>query len=204
MDSCVRGYQIYKENWPAPIGQFLECIPEDGNIHDPYCVAVILPDSNETFDHVPHRISAACRSFLRRNGSIICQVTGHRRHSADLIQGGLEIPCQMTFRAPKKEIDKVEWLLRDFELIVSGNEPMSKKPKVEQEASDLVVQLPIQHENRGNDERIWLKIDGCWLTEHNKSLITTGSMLNDHHINFAQKLLHKQFPLADGLFNTLL
>ena len=78
MDSCVRGYQIYKENWPAPIGQFLECIPEDGNIHDPYCVAVILPDSNETVGHVPHRISAACRSFLRRNGSIICQVTGHR------------------------------------------------------------------------------------------------------------------------------
>ena len=64
--------------------------------------------------------------------------------------------------------------------------------------------MPIQHENRGNDERIWLKIDGCWLTEHDKSLITTGSMLNDHHINFAQKLLHKQFPLADGLFNTLL
>ena len=37
-------------------------------------------------------ISTPCHLFLRKGGIILCIVNGDRRYSADLIQGGLEVP----------------------------------------------------------------------------------------------------------------
>ena len=54
---------------------------------------VLKPTIDIVVDHVPKRISLICSSFLRRGGSITCKVMGPRRFSADLLQGGLEIPC---------------------------------------------------------------------------------------------------------------
>ena len=39
--SKVRGYHVYKDIWKAPIAEVLACRKEVGNVHDPYCVAVI-------------------------------------------------------------------------------------------------------------------------------------------------------------------
>ena len=54
---------------------------------------VAVVKANITVGHVPRKISSVCSIFLRRGGSITCQVTGRRRFSEDLSQGGLEIPC---------------------------------------------------------------------------------------------------------------
>lgn len=40
------------------------------------------------------------------------QSNGPRRYSADLPQGGLEIPCVLTFKGMPKDIEKVAKLLR--------------------------------------------------------------------------------------------
>ena len=37
----MRGYHVYKDIWEAPIAEVLACRKEEGNVHDPYCVAVI-------------------------------------------------------------------------------------------------------------------------------------------------------------------
>ena len=50
--------------------------------------------------------------FLRREGTIICEVTGTRRYSVDLPQGGLEIPCKLFFTAEALEVDKLHMLLK--------------------------------------------------------------------------------------------
>ena len=52
-----------------------------------------------------------CSLFLRRGGSIHCKVTGSRRYSSDLPQGGLEIPCSLVFKANVKEITKLRKVL---------------------------------------------------------------------------------------------
>ena len=49
--------------------------------------------------------------FLRRNGTISCEVTGTRRKSSDLPQGGLEIPCKLIFASASREISKVQKLI---------------------------------------------------------------------------------------------
>ena len=61
---------------------------------------------------MPKLISAAASLFLRYSGSIKCKVTGSRQYSRDLPQGGLEIPCQLTFEGNEKYIGKVKKLLK--------------------------------------------------------------------------------------------
>ena len=40
--------------------------------------------------------------------------------------------------------------------------------------------------------------------EGDRKVIVSDDMLNDRHTNYAQTLLHYQFPLIEGLYNTLL
>ena len=50
----------------------------------------------------------------------------------------------------------------------------------------------------------WLQIEKCILTSPDRSLLVEGKRLNDHHINFAQCLLRRQFESLPGLLLTLL
>uniref|UniRef100_A0A1X7UX22 Uncharacterized protein n=1 Tax=Amphimedon queenslandica TaxID=400682 RepID=A0A1X7UX22_AMPQE len=87
----------------------LNCLRETSNLHDPYTVATVK--DGVTVGHVPHKISALCSLFPRRQGSISCTVTGRRQRSADLVQCGLEIPCTLHFAGDKDSIDKIKQLL---------------------------------------------------------------------------------------------
>ena len=48
---------------------------------------------------VPRRISSICSIYLRHSGTINCTVDGSPLYSSDIPQGGLEIPCILTFTA---------------------------------------------------------------------------------------------------------
>ena len=62
LDSCVRGYHVYKSIWTAPHGEILTCQDEFGNVEDPYAVAVMT--SGTTVGHVPRASYICCLSFL--------------------------------------------------------------------------------------------------------------------------------------------
>ena len=66
-------------------------------VSDPSAVAVKKPDTGETVGHVPKKISRLCSSFLQQGYALTATVTGRRRYSSDLVQGGLEIPCDLRF-----------------------------------------------------------------------------------------------------------
>ena len=108
MESCVRGYHIYNAIWSAPLGEELQCQREIGNSSDLYAVAV-LKDST-TVGHLPRKISRICTLFIRRGGTITCLVNGRRKYSADLPQGGMEIPCILLFKGDPKEMKLVKLL----------------------------------------------------------------------------------------------
>ena len=62
-----------------------------------------------------------CSLFLRRGGTIGCTVTGQRKYSADLPQGGLEIPWFLVFKATPKEIQKLKmWKHMDFQTYINS------------------------------------------------------------------------------------
>ena len=100
VDSCIRGYHVYYDRWTPTVGEVLMCEVEDENASDRYAVAIKKGD--ETIGHVPRKISAACNLFLELGGSLRCIITDtHRQYSADLPQGGLEIPCKLVFESSK-------------------------------------------------------------------------------------------------------
>ena len=105
-ESCIRGYHVYQSSWEATIGETLGCRREPTNEIDRYSVAVIK--SGAVVGHLPRKISKLCSIFLRRGGSIHCEVIGGRRYSEDLHQGGMEIPCILFFRGKDKEIEKLK------------------------------------------------------------------------------------------------
>ena len=109
MESVVRRYHIYKDVWPAAVGTTLPCQVEKFNSHDSYAVAMIKDDV--VVGHVPRNISVACSAFLRRGEIITCTITGARQYSSDLPQGGLEIPCRLTFSSSSKQISMIKKLL---------------------------------------------------------------------------------------------
>ena len=100
VEAMARGYHVYKDVWEAPIHEELLYARELDNLRDAFAVAVIK--SHRNVGHVPSKISSVCSLFLRHGGIIRCTVTGSRRHSDDLLQGGLEIPCTLTFEGSIK------------------------------------------------------------------------------------------------------
>ena len=62
--------------------------------------------------HLPRLISTPCNHFIENHGTITCVVTGSRRYSADLEQGGLEIPAKLIFKGDDEVIDKVRLLIQ--------------------------------------------------------------------------------------------
>ena len=75
------------------MGKELVYKQERHNVYDLFAVAVVRIDN--VIGHIPRLFLAACYIFLGKSGSrMLCTVTGHRKYSRDLPQGGMEIPCQ--------------------------------------------------------------------------------------------------------------
>ena len=105
-ESVIPGYHIYQAIWVASYGETFNCLREMGNVFDSFAATVVR--DGEIIGHVPKLISAACSLLLRHSGSIKCKVTCSRQYSRDLPQGGLEIPCTLTFEGDEKCIEKVK------------------------------------------------------------------------------------------------
>ena len=92
---CIRGYHIYSwKQWKAEIGSILTSEPEvrpGALVEDKYSIAVL--DNGQTIGHVPKFLSQLVFFFLKYEGTLSIKVTGERRFSFDLPQGGMEIPA---------------------------------------------------------------------------------------------------------------
>ena len=84
---------MYGEDRIAVLGEELVCEQEIGNVVDCYAIAV-KKNSGKTVGHVP-KISQMCSSFLQQGYVLTATVTGFHRYSSDLVQGWLEIPCDL-------------------------------------------------------------------------------------------------------------
>ena len=217
VEAMIRGYHEYQSIWEAEVGERLTCIREPGNVRDPYAVAVTKPESATTVGHVPRKISAVCSLFLRKGGSISCQVSGGRRYSQDLPQGGLEIPCLLRFQGTAKDVQKVEKLAT---LALSSKssskpespptlEPPTKKVRVDTEKRDMPDNADKENHSPPNNSDTHRAVKRVYtlspsLKEEEYRRITAGEMLSDVSMDLAQRILKNQFPTLNGLQSTLL
>ena len=227
LSTAVRGYHVYQDNWEPDIGDQLYCEREPGNSYDTFAVAV--KNDTAVVGHVPRLISSICSLYIRRGGSIECTITGSRRYSADLPQGGMEIPCNLTFKCSShKECDKAVKLLN---MTLFKNKDDSDKADHDSVGGLSIItpsvtiqndlEVPPEHSRPVKnhctnpikaEEVIEMLSDTDDEEPSTKKLklsidlelIIMGEMLTDVEINTAQKLLKSQFPTIHGLQLTLL
>ena len=186
-------------------GETLLCNRETRSRMDPFAVAVMK--SGEIVGNVPQSLSCVCSMFLRRGGSTACSITGGRQHSKDLPQGGLEVPCIYVFTGPSDIVDKTKQRLA--ELKIQAVKQTSAELKTESDAGDTdakvkndVVDLDgmqVSAEVTDSETEIhsgaWIAVQDITLAEDDKQAVIDGKMLQNQHINCAQRLLNQQFPL---------
>ena len=217
-EAMVRGYHIYNSIWEAYIGEELSCQRDEDNEHDPYAVAVLK--SATVVGHLPRKVSTLCSLFIRRGGTIHCQITGRRRYSADLPQGGLEVPCRLRFEGSVKELEKLQRLLdsfcgKDAQLQddidtkdsaveasdqISSNASTTSLNNEEPQAAKCNVDLTVSPEKKR------LRVDSLQC-DHDCDMeknILDGNKLTDIPINKALGIIKQQFPNIQGLQSTLL
>ena len=86
--TCIRGYQVYQDEWTPMLDETLSCCRELTNVHDPFAVKVMKADAY--VGHLPKKISSTCSLFIMKGGVISCKVTDpNRKYLRDLAQGGL-------------------------------------------------------------------------------------------------------------------
>lgn len=158
--------------------------------------------------HLPRKISTLCSLFLRRGGEISCAVNGSQRYSFDLPQGGLEIPCVLTFSAEDDILDKTKKLLQYVSSLTVNDEASVTPPKPQEK---LLMSSPkrrkvesLQQGNADASDGQWIRVNTLVLTMYDKeSILKRDWKLNDTIINCAQGVLQKQFPLINGFYSTL-
>ena len=228
IEAMVRGYHVYQSIWDAAVdGENLECFREI-NIHDPS--AAVIRKSGSVVGRVLRAISAVCSSFIRRGGSIFCRVTESSRYSMDLPQGGLEVPCVLTFRMSNtKDVEKAKRIIDQESVSFST---LIKIDAIEKAVDFLVPKLDssanlcsmTMAENSEKCNTTVLKdcTNICvslvsdsigdhepsakrqWLSDPEIEELIMGAELSDRHISLAQKILKEQFPDLNGFNSTLL
>ena len=83
-ESVVRGHHISKDFWIPAEGEILSCVSST-NRFDSFAVAV--KKDSVVVGHVPRKIAVIYSLFLRRRGTMPCQIVGARRYSSDVPQG---------------------------------------------------------------------------------------------------------------------
>ena len=163
----------------------------------------------------------------------MCRVSESRRYSSDLPQGGLEVPCVLTFRMSKiKEIEKAKNLIdsesASFHIKVGEVE---KTEDLNHLSTDTPVlescsnqSCSIEKKNFQDNSTTVLKDSTNSYAllvsdqdDNNKPLskkrrlsdpeiedLIMSAELTDRPINLAQKILQEQFPHLNGLNSILL
>ncbi len=108
--SCIRGYHVYQEVWTPYVGEIITSKRQPLNVKDRYAVSTPKMDG-EVVGHLPRKVSKIFSLFLCHGGVITCEVTGSRKRSTDLVQGGLEVPCLLRIKGNKKDVSTFKKLL---------------------------------------------------------------------------------------------
>ena len=102
---CITGYHTYQSQWYAEVGAELGAVPHTRTtalVKDKYAIAV--KNGEQTVGHIPMSLSKLTFLFLRYDGKVSIKVSGPRKYSVDLIQGGLELPAEFTFQTSNEKL----------------------------------------------------------------------------------------------------
>ena len=96
--AAVRGFHYYRRFWRPKENEKLDCFYEPGNVFDQFAIKTV-DERGETVGHLPKEISRVTKYFLDRGISMHCKLTSRHYHRSPLVQGGLEIICEVVINS---------------------------------------------------------------------------------------------------------
>ena len=117
VQSAVRGFHVYKAIWQPEEGEKRMCEHEENNKYDLFAIKVCRPLDRKIVGHLPIEISRITRFIIARGAIVEVLLTAAHYRRSPLVQGGLEIPCSLTFKMPatKKSSELLKKYLELFE-----------------------------------------------------------------------------------------
>ena len=96
--AAVRGYHYYRRFWRPKENEKLICLYEAGNPFD-RCAVKTVNESGEILGHLPKEMSGVTKVFLKSRSLYVLQVVFRALSSFPLVQGGLEIECELVINS---------------------------------------------------------------------------------------------------------
>lgn len=96
--AAVRGFHYYRRFWRPKENEELDCIYERDNVFDRFAIKTVNKDG-DTVGHLPKEISRVTKYFLDRGFTMQCKLTSNHYRRSPLVQGGLEIKCEVMINA---------------------------------------------------------------------------------------------------------
>ena len=100
VQSVVRGFHVYKAICQLEESEKLFCEHEENNKYDLFATKVCQPFDRKIVGHLPIEILRITQFIIACWAIVEAQLTDANYRRSPLVQGGLEIPCLLTFKMP--------------------------------------------------------------------------------------------------------
>ena len=132
-NDAVRGFHAYKTNWKG--GELLKCSHEEDNSYNIFSMKVCKPDSDEIVGQLPMEISRITKFMVDWSANCTLKIRGIHYRRSPLVQGGLEVPREVTITMIGSVINHL--LLTRYESLLKGWENCGHFPFISQHANEI-------------------------------------------------------------------
>ena len=94
-NSAIPEFHYFKRYWPPEKAEKLICIYEENNAFDVLAIKTCKEDG-KIVGHLPRELSQTIKLILDRGARILAVLESTHYRKSPLVQGGVEIPCQVT------------------------------------------------------------------------------------------------------------
>ena len=97
--AAVRGFHFYRRAWVPTESEKLKCAHDKNNPFDD-CAIKTMNNSGQTVGHLPMELSRITKFLIDRGAKVEAQLSSTNYRRSPLIQGDLEIPCDVIVTMP--------------------------------------------------------------------------------------------------------
>ena len=97
--AAVRDFHYYQKIWSPKEGEVLSCYHERDNAFDVFALKTESKNSS-TVGHLPREVSRITKFILDRGAKVTARLTSTNFRRSPMIQGSLEIACEVTVKMP--------------------------------------------------------------------------------------------------------
>ena len=142
----LRGFHVYKEVWSPIVGEQLKfkCCHERNNCYDRYAIAATKRLRGRLADSCPEKFPEQ-HAFSTFSYSACAKVIDKNHRRSPLVQGGLEIPVQVT---TEMDLERNKAILEKYKQIVVSN---YKEPGMDGNFDDCTKEVLKELEDDDSD-----------------------------------------------------